>query len=116
MPRGKTFDGILFDAERLIRVWSENDDLALGELTLIAFQAQVANFKSTRASVEDLRTQLTRGINEVNDLAKAIQSVNTRALSGSRAQYGPNSSQYEQLGGVRASERKARKKKTPGKS
>jgi hypothetical protein len=113
MPKTKSFDEILFDAERLIRVWTDNDDFALGEVKLPAFKTQVAGFKTKRAANEDLRTQLTRGVNEVNDEAGAIQAVNSRALSGARAQYGPDSSQYEQLGGIRASERKPRKKKTP---
>lgn len=114
MPKkGKSFDDILADAERLIRVWTDNDKLSLGDVTLISFKAQVEALRTKRASNEDLRMQLTRGVNEVNDEAGAIQSINTRALSGVRAQFGPDSSQYEQLGGVRASERKKPKKKTP---
>jgi hypothetical protein len=113
MPKGKSFDDIVFDADRLIRVWTANQALALGDVTLISFTAQVAAFKAKRASVEDLRTQLTRGVNETNDEAAAIQSINTRALSGARAQFGGDSSVYEELGGIRTSERKPRKKKPP---
>ncbi|MBC8028959.1 MAG: hypothetical protein H7Z16_02515 [Pyrinomonadaceae bacterium] len=113
MPKGKSFDEILSDAERLVRVWTANEDLALGDVTLISFQTQVAAWKTKRESVEALRTQLTRGVDEVNDQASAIRAINTRALSGARAQYGPDSAQYAQLGGTRASERKPRKKKTP---
>jgi hypothetical protein len=114
MPKkGKSFDDILSDAERLIRVWTENPKLSLGDVTRESFQAQVSGFKSNRAINEELRMQLTRGINEVNDEAGEIQSINTRALSGARAQFGQDSSQYEQLGGTRASERKPPKKKTP---
>src|SRR5258705_13550285 len=113
MPKGKSFDEIVFDADRLIRVWTDNPDLALGDVTLISFTAQVAGFKNKRANLEDLRTQLTRGVNEVNDEAGAIKSINTRALSGARAQFGGDSSVYEQLGGTRTSERKPRKKKVP---
>jgi integrase len=36
----------------------------------------------------------------------AISSVTTRARNGFRAIFGPDSSQYEQAGGTRASERK----------
>ena len=111
MPKGKSYDDIAFDAERLIRVWTDNDDFALGDVTLTPFKTRVAGFKTKRATVDDLRTQLTRAVNEVSDEAKAISAINTRALSGARAQYGPDSSQYEQLGGTRASERKPRKKK-----
>jgi hypothetical protein len=112
MPKGKSFDETIFDAERLIRVWEDNDDFKLGEVTLISFQTQLAAFKTKRANVEDLRTQLSRGVDEMNDQASSIRGINTRALSGARAQYGPDSPQYAQLGGIRASERKPRKKKT----
>jgi hypothetical protein len=113
MPKGKSFDDIVFDADRLIRVWTDHQDLNLGDVTRTSYEAQVAAFKTKRANVEDLRTQLTRGVNELNDEAGAIKSVNTRALSGARAQFGPDSSVYEELGGTRTSERKPRKKKTP---
>jgi hypothetical protein len=115
MPKGRSFDETVFDADRLVRVWEKKkkDDFKLGEVTLVSFQAQVAAFKTKRANIEDLRTQLSRGVDELNDQAKAILAVNTRALSGARAQYGPDSPQYAQLGGTRASERKPRKKKTP---
>ncbi|MBD0369930.1 MAG: hypothetical protein ICV60_03685 [Pyrinomonadaceae bacterium] len=45
-----------------------------------------------------------------------MASINTRALSGYRAIYGPNSSQYEQAGGTRSSERKRPTKKSGSKS
>jgi hypothetical protein len=114
MPtKGRSFDDILADAERLIRVWTENDKFSLGEVTLQSFQAQVEDFKAKRAHNDDLRIQLTRGVNDVNEAAAGIQSINTRARSGARAQFGEDSTQYEQLGGTRASDRKKPKKKTP---
>jgi len=56
-------------------------------------------------------TALTNDLNvQVNELA----GITTRARSGFRAVYGPDSTQYEQAGGTRASERKRpSKKKTP---
>ena len=113
MPKGKSFDEIVFDAERLVRVWTDHPELSLGDVTRASFEAQLAGFKTKRANVENLRTQLTRGINEVNDEGTVIKSINTRALSGARAQFGPDSSVYEELGGTRTSERKPRTKKTP---
>lgn len=113
MPKGKSFDEIVFDADRLIRVWTDHPTLSLGDVTRTSFEGQVAAFKIKRANVEALRTQLTRGVNEVNDEATTIQSINTRALSGARAQFGGDSSVYDELGGTRTSERKPRKKKTP---
>jgi hypothetical protein len=113
MPKGKSFDAILADAETLIRVWEANDKLSLGDVTLPSLKAMVTAFKSTRANAEDLRTQLTKAVNDVNDQAKALLSIAVRGRSGVRAQFGSDSPQYDQVGGTRASERKPRKKKTP---
>ena len=41
-----------------------------------------------------------------NDSAKVLNGLNTRALSAIRGIFGPDSSEYEQAGGTRASERK----------
>lgn len=114
MPKGKSFDAILADAETLIRVWEANTTLSLGDVTLPAFKTMVATFKTTRANAEDLRTQLTKAVNDVNDQADGLASITVRGRSGVRAQFGPDSAQYDQVGGTRSSERKPRKKKTPG--
>lgn len=114
MPKGKSFDEIQADAETLIRVWSANTSFSLGEVTLDSFKATVATFKTTRANTEDLRTQLTKAVNDCNDQATAIAGIVTRGRSGVRAQFGPDSAQYDQVGGTRASERKPRKPKGSG--
>ncbi len=111
--KGNSFDDIKAQAEQLLRVWNDNDDLALGDLTKAQFKAMVDAFNTTRASVDGMRTQLTKGVNDLNGQATDILGITVRARSVARGQYGPNSTQYDQLGGTRASERKPRKKKTP---
>ena len=111
--KGTSFDDIKAQAEQLLRVWDENEDLALGDLTKAQFKAMFDAFNTTRASNDNMRTQLTKGVSDGNDQAKQILSVAVRARSVARGQFGPNSTQYEQLGGTRASERKPRKPRTP---
>jgi hypothetical protein len=115
MAKRRSFDAILADAETLLRVWTANDKLSLGDVTLESFTAMVNTFKTARAHTEDLRTQLTRGVNDTNDQADQILAITVRARSAARGQLGPNSTEYEQLGGTRSSERKPRTKKTPSK-
>jgi hypothetical protein len=115
MAKGRSFDAILANAETLLRVWTGNDKLSLGDVTLESFTAMVNTFKTARAHTEDLRTQLTRGVNDTNDQADQILAITVRARSAARGQLGPNSTEYEQLGGTRSSERKPRTKKTPSK-
>src|SRR5260221_616779 len=116
MAKGKSFDAILADAETLIRVWTANPKLSLGDVTLPAVEAMVVKFKATRANADDLRTQLTKTVNDVNDQADALANITGRSRSGGRAQFWNDSAPYDQVGGTRASERKPRKKKGPAKS
>jgi hypothetical protein len=111
MPKGKSFDEIIADGERLLRVWETNGDLAMGNLTKAQFKTMLDNFKAKRASVDSLRTQLTGEVNDLNTQGADILGATTRSRSVARGQYGPDSTQYEQLGGKRASERKPPKRK-----
>ena len=114
MPKGKSFDSIVADGDRLLRVWTDNQDLAMGSLTRQAFQTKLDGFKTKRAAADNLRTQLTAAVNEVNREASEIVDIANRSRSVARGQYGPDSTQYEQLGGTRASERKKPKRKSGG--
>jgi hypothetical protein len=113
MPNVSTND-VIAEAEQIARVWTENKDFALGEMTLPKLQKMIADLRDSRSQIEDTRTQLTALTNESNEQAAALNQINTRALSGFRAIYGPNSTQYEQAGGTRSSERKRPTRKPKG--
>jgi hypothetical protein len=113
MARKVSIDGTLTDAERILRVWAENPTFTLGELTRVKFQALLDDLQNKRNQTETLRTQLTALVNETNELGVGLSDAVTRALSGIRAVYGPDSSQYEQAGGTRRSERKRPTKQKP---
>src|ERR1043165_788110 len=106
MPSKYSFDSIIADGERITRVWTENPTFTLGEVTLIGLQSKITSLRQKRDQVESLRTQLTALTNELNQQTSEMASIVTRARSGFRATYGPDSSQYEQAGGTRSSERK----------
>jgi hypothetical protein len=108
--KGKTIDAILAEGEQIVRVWEANPTFTLGEITLPKLKEMLEDLRTSRKLTDETRTLLTRLINETNGKAKGITAVVTRALSGFRAQFGPNSSQYEQAGGTRSDERKKSKK------
>jgi hypothetical protein len=114
MPRSKPVDEVLGDAEQIARVWTDNPTFVLGDLTLTQFQANITNLRNLRNAVENLRTQLTAAVNDSSSQTIALSDSITRARSGFRAFFGPDSTQYEQAGGTRRSERKrpTRKPKT----
>ena len=75
-------------------------------MTLAGLQGKVAEARAARDQLEALRMQMTALSNELDERATELASVRTRALSGLRAVFGPNSTQYEQGGGTRQSERR----------
>jgi hypothetical protein len=117
MARKYSVDSVLSDAEQIARVWTENPTFTLGEIKLTTLQKMMDDLRDNRSQLESLRTRITALVNETDEQANALGGVVTRAKSGFRAVYGPNSTQYEQAGGTRQSERKRptpRKKKTEG--
>jgi hypothetical protein len=111
-----SFDSVIASGEQIARVWQENPTFTLGEVTLVSLQGKITALRQKHDQAETLRTQLTALKNELSELTAEMASINTRALSGYRATYGPNSSQYEQAGGTRSSERKRPSKKSGSKS
>lgn len=113
MAKSKSTDAILAEAEQIARVWAANPTFSLGDLTLAQFQAMTTDLRAKRDQTQQLRTQLTSLVNDTNAGGDAVSNIITRARSGFRAVFGPDSTQYEQAGGTRASERKrtARKPK-----
>ncbi len=114
MPRNKSIDTLLSEAEQIARVWADNPTFAMGDITLAQFQTMITETRAQSDKTEDLRTQLTAAVNESSSKVDAIGTAITRARSGFRAFFGPDSSQYEQAGGTRTSERKRpARKSTP---
>ncbi|MBP9900748.1 MAG: hypothetical protein V9H26_28695 [Verrucomicrobiota bacterium] len=56
--------------------------------------------------IEDARHELDGLLDNRDDAAAALNGYNTRALSAIRGIFGPESSEYDQAGGTRNSERK----------
>lgn len=106
MAKSKSTDNILAEADQIARVWAANPTFSLGDLTLAQFQAMITNLRAKRDQLQQLRTQLTALVNDTSTQSDAVTGIITRARSGFRAVYGPDSTQYEQAGGTRTSERK----------
>jgi hypothetical protein len=109
------FDTVLPESEQIARVWAENPSFALGEITLEKLQTKIKDTQEKRSRIETLRTQLTALTNDLNVQVSELAGITTRARSGFRAVYGPDSTQYEQAGGKRQSEiRRTSRKPGPG--
>ena len=116
MPTKYKFDSVIANAEKITRAWAENPTFALGEVTHASLQSKIAAARQKRDQIETLRTQLTALTNELNYQTAELATITTRALSGFRAIYGPDSTQYEQAGGTRSSERRRPSSRKPTQS
>jgi len=114
MPTKYSVDSVLTDSGRIERVWADNPTFTLGEVTLQGLQGKIAEAQQKRDQLENLRMQMTALTNDLNNKTADLAAIRTRALSGFRAVFGPDSTQYEQAGGTPASERKRAKRKNGG--
>ena len=73
------------------------------------FSAMLDRYNQMLSTLDDLQNELVATETE-------LRTKNARMLSATKAQFGPDSSQYELAGGTRRSERKRGSKKTPNKS
>jgi len=72
------------------------------------FSAKIDRYNGMLATQDDLQ-------NEIESDEDALRAKSARMLTATEARYGPDSSEYEQAGGTRRSERKRSTKKTPSK-
>jgi hypothetical protein len=114
----------LSDAVKIEKVWGKNASMTLGsetdpknpKVTHADFLKAKKDVEDADAEIDELRLQIDGLLNERNDGAKVLSDLNTRALSAIRGIFGPDSTEYEQAGGTRSSERKKPVRKATGSS
>src|SRR3954469_19678446 len=72
-----------------------------------AFGTQLDKYNETVSLLDRMQNELDEGETSIND-------KNKRMLAATGAQYGPNSNEYEQVGGTRTSDRKRPTRKKNG--
>ena len=77
-----------------------------GELSTDNVEKQVAELEAAMQRVESLRKELAKAINERNRIHKEVSKLMGRVRSMVRGKYGPDSDEYELVGGTRLSEYK----------
>jgi hypothetical protein len=107
MPAKTVVNAVLLDAQKINETWMANPGFVLGEVTQKSFNDLAAQAGQLSETIEARRIEVQGLMNQRDDLVKELRTLITRARSGFRAVYGPDSTQYEQSGGTRQSERKA---------
>jgi len=75
-------------------------------LTLAAFEAAVEALRTRQDGYNGDVSSLDEQSNLFDAQEQQLSELNTRVLAAIKATYGPDSSEFEQLGGVRTSDRK----------
>jgi uncharacterized protein with von Willebrand factor type A (vWA) domain len=101
---------VLKDSKGISKVWKANPTLTLGKdddkVALKDYQASVKALTDFNDEIDEVRNHLTELLNSRDAAAATVSGLNTRALSAIRGIYGPDSTEYDQAGGTRTSERK----------
>lgn len=82
-------------------------------LTIPAYDTEIGDFSSLLDTYNQMLSALDEFQNRVDTVEGKLNETNKRLLTATEAQYGADSSEYEQAGGTRTSERRRPKKKTP---
>ena len=99
-------DKVKTDSDNILNVWKANTDFKMKEVTLEDFEGGTKRLNTVLKDILTKDQELSILKNERDDLARKLNELCTRARSGMKGYFGPNSSQYEQAGGTRAIERK----------
>ena len=80
------------------------------------YEQEVNDLTASLDRYNDTLSLLDRLQNELDESEMALKDKNKRMLSAVGATYGPNSNEYEAVGGTRESDRKRPSRKKTGKS
>ncbi|MDT7603438.1 MAG: hypothetical protein QOF61_1435 [Acidobacteriota bacterium] len=83
-------------------------------LSLACYEQEINNFSRDLDSYNEQLAALDERQNALDANESALRDKNKRMLSAAEAQYGSDSSEYEQTGGTRLTERKRTARKAPG--
>jgi hypothetical protein len=113
MARDLSTGDMLADAKRLLEIMKKNPDFTLKDFSKEAYEAEIIKLEQKEAALMKHRQDEIPLLNDRNDQLKVVRSGTTRGRSGVKGYFGPDSSEYEEVGGTRASERKKPVRKTP---
>lgn len=93
--------------QRLAGIKSITPAPSLGaDLSLTGYETDINAISTKLDSYNEELSRIDQLQNELDSLESALREKNRRYLSAVEAHYGPDSTEYEQAGGTRRSERK----------
>jgi hypothetical protein len=113
MGRARRVSPVLEKSQvRLASISNIDPALDLGNgLTVPAFNTSVTNLQTALAEYNRTLASVDEKLNAVVTAEKLVSDLSERMLAGVAARFGKDSTEYEQAGGIRKSERKPRVRK-----
>lgn len=84
-----------------------------GSLKVAEYEADITALSDKVDSHNGLLSDVDQSQNELEALERIVSDKNVRILAATKAHYGPDSTEYEQVGGTRRSDRKRSAPKKP---
>ncbi len=97
---------IMADAQKVLAVCKANADFKLKDFTVESVDKDCTDLDKLVQQIAGKEQEITPMRNQRDDIVVRLKDFATRGRSGIKGYFGGNSSQYEQAGGTRASERK----------
>ena len=108
MSKNITDNNLVADAKSALNFWEEHPEIKLNETTCAQFKKAQVAFQQIADEVAQQEIELAAKMTERDQLGKGVRLSVSRLRSGVRSFYGPDSKEYEQIGGTRSSSRKRR--------
>jgi hypothetical protein len=113
MANGYYPRNLLAQAQAVQEALKEIDaELAFGDLTQTVFAADLTRARDVQQQIDALNAQLTDLENQSEAMSAKVWDNVKRTRASIKGIYGDDSSQYEMVGGTRASDRKKPARKT----
>ena len=106
MNSNLTPEKVLAESDAAIRVWKANAELKLKDVTFQTYDTTRSGLQAAQTQVAELENQLKTAANDRDKLMNDLNSMTIRLRTAARGYFGPDSTEYEELGGTRSSDRK----------
>jgi hypothetical protein len=106
MSKNITENNLVADAKSALKFWEQHPEINLNETTVAQFRKVQAAFQKLTDDIAQHEIELGAKMTERDQLSKNVRQAVSRLRSGVRAFFGPDSKEYEQIGGTRLSTRK----------
>jgi hypothetical protein len=98
-------------ATRILKVWKANHEFRMKDATVADFEAVHDKFERVLKDIEAKGRELGELRKARQKAVAKLRELSTRAQSGLRGYFGPNSAQYQQIRGTPTIERKKTRRK-----